>query len=114
LAPNSRGSLIYAGVALSLSGKYEKADELLRGANSLYPKDISILVCLADNSLRAKKNEAASEYLDALLAVLDAKNVLNFLKEQSKDIQSLPLSYELLISSIGNKIETKASASADR
>jgi tetratricopeptide (TPR) repeat protein len=114
LAPNSRGSLIYAGVALSLSGKYEQADGLLRGANSLYPEDVSILVCLADNSLRAKKNEAASEYLDALLAVLDGKSVLNFLKEQSKDNQSLPLSYELLISSIFNKIETKAAASADR
>jgi len=114
LAPHSRGSLIYAGVALSLAGKYEKADELLRRANSLYPKDVSILVCLADNSLRAKRNEAASEYLDALLAVLDGKSVLNFLKEQSKDKQSLPLSYELLILSIGHKIETKAAASADK
>jgi tetratricopeptide (TPR) repeat protein len=114
LAPNSRGSLIYAGVALSLAGQYEKADGLLRGANSLYPKDVSILVCLADNSLRAKKNEAASEYFDALLAVLDGKRVLSFLKEQSQDNQSLPLSYELLISSIGDKIETKATASADR
>lgn len=114
LAPNSRGSLIYAGIALSLSGQYEKADELLRGANSIYPKDVSILVCLADNSLRANKNEAASKYFDALLAVLDGKSVLNFLKEQSKDPQSLPLSYELLISSIDNKLERKAEISADK
>jgi tetratricopeptide (TPR) repeat protein len=112
-APNSRDSLMYAGVALSMSGKYEKADELLRGANSLYPKDVSILVCLADNSLRAKKNEAAGAYLDALLAVMDRKHLLNSLKAQSQDNRALPLSYELLISSIGNKAETKA-ASADR
>jgi tetratricopeptide (TPR) repeat protein len=114
LAPNSRDSLIYAGVALSLSGKYEKSDELLRGAHSLYPKDVSILVCLADNSLRAEKNKAAGAYLDALLDVIDGKQLLNLLKAQSQDNRTLPLSYELLISSIGNKIETKAAeASAD-
>jgi hypothetical protein len=105
---------MYAGVALSMSGKYEKADELLRGANSLYPKDVSILVCLADNSLRAKKIEAAGAYLDALLAVMDRKHLLNFLKAQSQDNRALPLSYELLISSIGNKVETKTAASAGR
>ena len=110
LAPNSRDGLMYAGVALSLSGKYEKADELLRGAHSLYPKDVSILICLADNSLRAKKNETAGAYLDALLAVMDGKYVLDFLKAQSQDKRTLPLSYELLISSIGNKIETRAAA----
>jgi len=113
LAPNSRDSLIYAGVALSLTGKYEKADELLRGAHSLYPKDVSILVCLADNSLRAKKNKAAGAYLDTLLEIMDGKPLLNLLKAQSQDNRTLPLSYELLISSIGNKMETKAAAPAD-
>jgi tetratricopeptide (TPR) repeat protein len=102
LAPNSRETLLYAGVTQSLLGRYEKADWFLKRAHSIYPKDPLILVCLADNSLRARKNEAADSYLDSLLTVMDEKKLLDFLKKQSNDNRSLPLSYNDLMSFVGH------------
>jgi Tfp pilus assembly protein PilF len=114
LAPYDRGTLIYLSVALSLSGKYKRAEWFLKRANSLYPNDILIVLCRADNNLKAGHRDQAGIYLDYLLDKFGEKKLEAFLKKQSKDNFSVPLSYELLIPVIVDKVERKAGEFAER
>lgn len=111
-APHDRDALLYMGIAFSLSGQYERAEWFLRRVRVIYPNDALILFWLAENRLRAGKNDAADEYLDILLTAFGGKRMQEYLQKQSKDNLSIPLSYELLIPAIRDRIEKRADAIA--
>jgi Tfp pilus assembly protein PilF len=112
-APYDRATLIYLSSALSLSGQHERAEWFLKRANSLYPDDILIVLCRAENKLKAGHINQAGIYLDYLLDKFGEKKLEAFLKKQSKDNFSVPLSYEILIPVIVDKVKRKAEAFAD-
>jgi tetratricopeptide (TPR) repeat protein len=107
LAPYDRGTLLNMGVALSLSANYEEAGRILKRADSIYPDDILILLFLAQNSLKAGDITRGGAILDYLVDTFGPKILEDFLKKQSEDNLSIPLSYELLLPLIVDKVKKK-------
>ena len=105
MSPNSKDTLINIGVAFNLSGEYSKAKWFFRRALTLYPNDASILLWLAESSLKDGEGDEADEYLETLLSVFGGKRVQEFIERQSKDSYKVSLSYELLVPAIAEKIK---------
>ena len=112
-APYARDSLVNFGVALSLTGAFDRADGFLKRANSLYPNDALILLWLAENSLKAGRKNTAGEYLDDLLTTYSVNRLEYFLRKHSKNNFSIPLSSELLIPAIVDRIEAQGDEVAE-
>ncbi len=110
-APYARDSLVNFGVALSLTGAFDRADRFLKRANSLYPNDALILLWLAENNLKAGRKNTAGEYLDDLLTTYSVNRLKYFLRENSKNNFAIPLSNELLVPAIGDRIEAEGDES---
>ena len=108
MSPYSKDTLLNIGVAFSLSGEYSKAKRFFRRALTLYPNDALILLRLAENSLKTDDGDKADEYLGTLLSVFGGKRVQEFIERQSKDSFSLPLSYDILIPAIAEKLKKSA------
>jgi len=89
-APYARDSLVNFGVALSLTGAFNRADGFLKSANSLYPNDALILLWLVENSLKAGRKNTAGEYLDDLLTTYSVNRLTYFLRKHSKNNFSIP------------------------
>jgi Tfp pilus assembly protein PilF len=112
-APHARDSLVNFGVALSLTGAFDQADRFLKRANSLYPNDVLILLWLVENSLKAGRKNTAGEYLDDLLTTYSVNRLKYFLGEHSKNNFAIPLSNELLVPAIGERIEAEGDEIAE-
>lgn len=112
-APDTRDFLVNLGVALSLTGAFDKADGFLKRANSLYPNDVLILLWLVENSLKAGWENTAGEYLDDLLATYGVDRLKYFLRLHFKNNFSIPLSNKLLIPAIVDRIEADGDAIAE-
>jgi predicted Zn-dependent protease len=108
LAPYDRSLLINMGAALSLSANYEQAGRILKRADSIYPDDVLILLFLAQNSLKAGDITRGSATLDYLVDVFGLKKLEDFLIKQSEDYLSIPLSYELLLPLINDRVKKGA------
>jgi tetratricopeptide (TPR) repeat protein len=106
-APNHKNTHIFIGAAFGLSGRYDRAEWFFMRANALYPNDMLILLCLADNSLKGGKIDTADIFIDKLLSEYGNKKVEEFLIKHSKDNFSVPLAYGLLIPEITKKIEKR-------
>jgi len=104
-APYARDSLVNFGVALSLTGAFNRADGFLKSANSLYPNDALILLWLVENSLKAGRKITAGEYLDELLTTYSVNRLTYVLRKHSKNNFSIPLSSKLLVPAIVDRIE---------
>jgi len=113
MSPNSKDTLINIGVAFNLSGEYSKAKWFFRRALTLYPNDASILLWLAENSLKDGEVDEADEYLEILLSVFGGERVQEFVERQFKDSYAVSLSSELLMPAIAEKIK-KMSIEFDR
>jgi tetratricopeptide (TPR) repeat protein len=106
-APYGRDSLVNFGVALSLTGAFDRAEGFLIKAKSLYPNDALILLWLVENNLKAGRENTAGEYLDQLLTTFSANRLIYFLREHSKDNFSIPLSSERLVPAIFGRAEAE-------
>jgi len=108
LSPYNRDVLINTGIAFSLLDMHQRGLFFLKRANSLYPNDALILLCLAEISLKRGKDVAAGEYLETLLSVFGGKRIQEFIEEQSKGSFAFQISYELLIPVIADKVDKRA------
>jgi Tfp pilus assembly protein PilF len=112
-APLARDPLLDFGAALSLTGAFDRADGILTRAISLYPNDALILLWLAQNNLKAGRKNTAGEYLDDLLTTYNADRLIDFLRKHSKNNFSIPLSNEILVPAIGDRIKAEGDESAE-
>jgi len=108
LSPYNRDVLINTGIAFSLLDMHQRGLFFLKRANRLYPNDALILLCLAEISLKKVKDVAAGGYLETLLSVFGGKKVQEFIEGQSKGSFAVPISYELLIPVIADKVDKRA------
>jgi Tfp pilus assembly protein PilF len=111
--PYTRDTLVNLGGALSLTGAFDRADEFLNRANSRYPNNALILLWLVENSLKAGWKNTADEYLADLLTTYSADKIKYFLREHSKNNFAMPLSEELLVSAIDDRIEPEGDGIAE-
>ena len=105
--PHDRNCLLNYGAALSLTGAFEQANEILIRANSFFPNDVVILLWLVENNLKAGRKYTAEEYLKGLLTTYGTDRLVNFLQEYPQNNFSIPLSSELLIPAIVDRNEVK-------
>ena len=108
LAPNNRNAIVNMGVALSLMGKHKKAEWFLKRANQIYPNDITILLCLIENSLRAGDEFCADRYLEKLFASVSINDIRMILMGSINDDTVMPYSRELLAPVIAHKLKKKS------
>ena len=95
------------GVALSLTGAFDRAEGFLIKAKSLYPNDALILLWLVENNLKAGRENTAGKYLDDLLTTFSPNRLIYFLGEHSKNNFSIPLSSERLVPAIFDRTEVE-------
>jgi len=112
-APVARDPLLDLGAALSLTGAFDRAEGFLTRANSLYPNDALILLWLAENNLKAGRIKSAGDYLDKLLTTYSTDKLIDFLRKNSKNNFSIPLSTEFLVPAIVDRTEAKGDEFAE-
>ena len=108
LAPSNRNVIVNIGVALSLMGKHKRAEWFLRRANRIFPNDITILLCLIENSLRAEDEFGADRYLEKLFASVSINDISIISMRSINDNTVVPYSRELLAPVIAHKLKKKS------
>ncbi len=107
LAPRDRNSTVNLGVALSLINKPKEAEMILRRIHGNQPADIIILMCLIENSLRAKDGPGFDRYADNLMASFSAGEIREFLQGLDEGQIDVPLASKLLAPAIAAKLKHK-------
>jgi tetratricopeptide (TPR) repeat protein len=101
--PYDRNILVNIGMTHRLLEEYQQAESFFANANSLYPKDPLVLLCLAETYLKANKPDLAHKYLDKFMAELGDENLESYLKTQFESNTSLPMPCDLIIPAIVEK-----------
>jgi len=105
LAPRDRNSIVNYGIALSLAGKTNKAAWVLNRIHKTNLTDITILMGLIENSLRAKDEPGFDHYADKLMATFSVGDIRKFLLELDEDKIDVPLTRKILAPALGNKLK---------
>ena len=105
IAPNDRNSAINLGVVLSMTGKHGFAENLLKRAEQIYPRDLAIQFGLIENSLRARDEMVADDYLEELLAEFNVNDIIDYLVEMAADNTMTPLSPEFIAPAVGDRLK---------
>ncbi len=87
-------------VALSLSGRHEKAEALLRRAIKHYPDHIYFYFAAIENSMRSGANNMAAEYKIILFDRFDRGHIMQKLEIYSDNPRYAPISREIIASVI--------------
>jgi tetratricopeptide (TPR) repeat protein len=94
------------GIALSLAGKYKKAEHFLRRANQMFPSILPVF-WLIENSIRAGDTDKTDYYIDELSDSHTISSIQNNLRELPKDKRLVMISQQLLASAIAEKMKFK-------
>ena len=105
VAPSFKTTWIGLGVAYSLNGNYKIAENILRRANQIPPKDMMALLGLIENSRRAGDMLQAREYADMLLTIYDRATIRDQLHHLSNNHLLPPLSPELISEIIESRLQ---------
>lgn len=96
VAPLFKTTWIGLGVAYSLNGNYDIAENTLRKAHQIPPKDMMALLGLIENSLRAGDILQARRYADMLMDIYDKAAINDQLHHLSNNHLLPPLSPDLI------------------
>jgi tetratricopeptide (TPR) repeat protein len=104
MAPNNRRIQLNMGVALSLTGRYDQANVLLKSVNQNISKDFIALLCLIENSMRAGNTADAEYYINMLIQAFDAPFIKSNLDRLLSDNFQVPLTRDLIFSEIEKRL----------
>ncbi len=113
LAPNFSETLLYMGAALSLTENYERADWFLRRAYTSTPDDITPLMCLIENSIKAGDTQKAEHYADNLIDSYSLLLIKYHLEKLQYDNLSLSISPEPITQIIAKRLTARSREIAD-
>jgi tetratricopeptide (TPR) repeat protein len=105
VAPFFKTTWIGLGVAYSLNGNYAIAENILRRAHQIPPKDMMALLGLIENSRRAGDILRAKEYADMLLNIYDKAAIKDQLHQLSNNRLLPPLSPEFISQIIESRLQ---------
>jgi len=104
MAPGNRNIAINLGMALSLTGRFEPAEQMLKRLKRLYPGDTTALLCLIENSLRAGENSKADLLVADLFSVGSVAALKSLLESHVGSDRQVPYSKTLLAPVITSKL----------
>ncbi len=113
LAPNFSETLLYMGAALCLTEKYERADCFFRRAYTNSPEDITPLICLVENSVKAGNIQKAVQYTDELLDSYSLLSIKRQLEKLRFDNLSLSISSGPITQLIAKRLTARSKEIAD-
>ena len=92
------------GVALSLKGRYRRADAFLRQAYELSPDDIFVHFAKIENCVRSGNKKNMGHLLEQLFESFDKDTIIRSLKRLDKNNIIAPLSQKILADAINIKM----------
>ncbi len=108
LSYKNRDSLIFMGAAMGMLGEYDRGLWFLRQADALYENDPVVMLCIADNYLKAEMKSQAAHFIDRFIDTVGMNRLEIFLKNVQHDNLAVPCPFEHLLPFIAERIERKA------
>ena len=105
--PDDGERLLYAGVTLSMAGRFQEADKFLKRAHRLLPNDLSPLFRLVENEMREGDVPGAEKWTDRLLATGSIIKIEDIMNKAIHHELFIPLSHELVGPVLKRKINEK-------
>jgi hypothetical protein len=96
------------GAAMGMMGKYDRGIWFLRQADSLYKNDPVVMLCIADNHLKAGMKSQAAYFIDRFINTVGINHLEIFLKNLQNNNLAIPYSFERLLPFIVERIGRKA------
>jgi len=93
---------------MGMMGKYDRGIWFLRLADSLYKNDPIVMLCIADNHLRAGVKSQAAQFIDRFIIAVGSNSLEIFLKNLQYNNLATPFSFEQLLPFIAERMERKA------
>ncbi len=97
MAPDDRNVNLNAGIAMGLMGNYQQGERYLKKADHVSSNDMTVLLCIVENRLKAGDRLSAVKYLEKLRRLFSNDTIVTFIRNISKDKSAIPLSSDLLI-----------------
>jgi tetratricopeptide (TPR) repeat protein len=110
ISPFNRNATVNLAAAFTLTGKYEEAETLLRKINRTYPKDITALLYLIENSSRAGNDVNTDMYVEKLFADFSVDDIRASLAKYSVNNAENLYPVVLLAQTVAEKFHQKALA----
>ena len=107
LNPNNIAVHLNHGMALSLSGEYQQAEMELNSIYRLFPRNITVLLCLLENSVRAGDALATAQYADRLFNTFDPQFIFNSFNDHLANNFQVPLTRDLIEPVISKRMMSK-------
>jgi len=103
-----RDCLLYMGTAMGMMGRVDRGNWFLRQADSLYQNDPIVMLCIADNRLKAGMKPQADRIIDRFIQAVGINRLEGFLRNLQQDHLSIPYSFERLLPVIAERIRNHA------
>ena len=113
IAPLFKETWLRLGVAYSLKGDYERAENILWRLHQIPSMLMMALFRLIENSLNAGDVQRAGTYADALLSMFDIADIRNQLNSLSSNYLIPPISPELISQFIKSRLKQKSGVVAE-
>ena len=84
------------GVTLSRTGHYSRAEWFLKRADKKSPKNITILLSLLENSIRAKQDQQTDQYCQRIYENFSLPTIDHYLKTIHNDFRLFPISTKII------------------
>jgi tetratricopeptide (TPR) repeat protein len=85
ISPFDRNAMVNLGAAFTLAGKYKEADNLFEKIHQIYPKDMTALLYLIENTSRVGNDTKTAVYIRKLLAAFTVGDIKSSLVRHAVD-----------------------------
>jgi Tfp pilus assembly protein PilF len=109
ISPLNRNATINLAVAFTLTGQYEQSELLLRKIHQIYLADMTALLYLIENNLRAGKNASADRYIERLFQSFSVGDIKAAIASYSSDNAEILYQPTFMPRAVGKKLYERAS-----
>lgn len=100
-------SLMYLGMAFTLSEKYAQGVRLLKHGHLSYPKNVQLLLCLVESHIRGRDEKKTLVYIDKLFDIMSINDLRGLLKTPDEDPLFAPVTPKLMWPAVRLEIEKR-------
>jgi protein O-mannosyl-transferase len=108
IAPDAEMTLLNLGTTRMLMGEYVSAERYLKRVPGPFKKNMTALFLLMENSIRSGDSQKAETFTDYLLSGFTTDKILNSLDQANQTYLQLPLSTELVVPILLQRLEKKS------
>lgn len=108
IAPYDETTLLNLGTTRMLMEKYASAERHLTQVTGLFPRNMTALLLLMENSIRSGNRQKAETYADYLLSGFTTNQIQNALDQTQQTDLQWPFSSELIAPVISELLENRA------